>query len=71
MKPTALTEEQLVELADAKVNGRQIKNAARSCQGLARSRGEEIGYGHIREVLSIMDQFERDFRAELREAKEE
>lgn len=64
MNMDLLTEEEWTALAEAKVNGRQIKNAVRSCQGLARSREEEIGYVHIKEVLTIMEQFEKDFRAE-------
>jgi len=64
LNPGSLSEDEWTALAEAKVNGRQIKNAVRSCQGLARSREEEIEYRHIREVLVIMDQFERDFRAE-------
>lgn len=62
MAPDALTESEWDELANAKVNGRQIKNVARSYQGLAASYGEKIGYGHVKEVLEIMEHwFETDF----------
>jgi len=59
-----MTDSQWNTLADAKVNGRQIKNAVRSSQGLASSEGEPIQFEHLIEVLSIMDQFEKDFQVE-------
>lgn len=59
-----LSETELVALSEAKINGRQIKNAVRSCQGLAASRGKPIDFGHIQEVLRIMAQFEKDFQRE-------
>lgn len=70
MTPDALSESEWDELANAKVNGRQIKNAVRSCQGLAASYGEKIGYGHVREVLEIMEQFEKDFVEEKEFSKD-
>jgi SpoVK/Ycf46/Vps4 family AAA+-type ATPase len=50
-------------LSNAKVNGRQIKNAVRSCQGLATSRNEPLSFKHIQEVLGVMKQFETDLKA--------
>jgi hypothetical protein len=64
-----LSESDLSTLSEAKINGRQIKNAVRSCQGLAASRGQHISFEHIQEVLSIMAQFEKDFRREKEDDK--
>ena len=59
MDLTSVTELEWTSLAKAKVNGRQIKNSVKSSQGLAASRGQAISYTHIREVLTIMEQFEK------------
>jgi SpoVK/Ycf46/Vps4 family AAA+-type ATPase len=59
-----LTESEWTSISEAKINGRQIKNAVRSCKGLAASRGQPISFDHIQEVLSIVAQFERDFQVE-------
>lgn len=59
-----LTDAQWTALAEAKINGRQIKNAVKSCQGLASSEGRTIQFEHLTEVLSIMAQFEEDFKVE-------
>lgn len=64
MDVTQVSNEQWDELSRAKVNGRQIKNAVRSCQGLALSRGRPVSFELVKEVLGVMEQFERDFELE-------
>ncbi|KAH7106087.1 P-loop containing nucleoside triphosphate hydrolase protein [Auriculariales sp. MPI-PUGE-AT-0066] len=60
MDPSALTEEQSSILGNKDLNGRQIKNAARTASAVAASRGEPVDFAHIMEVLGVMDQFEED-----------
>jgi len=67
MNTDSITEKEWEKLSEAKINGRQIKNAVRSCQGLALSRQEPMSLVHVREVLDVMEQFEIDFRAEREE----
>jgi hypothetical protein len=43
------------------VNGRQIKNAARTAHSLAVGRGEKVGYEHFVETLNAMDEFNTQF----------
>lgn len=64
MDISTLTEMEWRSLSEAKINGRQIKNAVRSCQGLSASRDQPISFDGIQEVLSIMAQFEKDFKEE-------
>ncbi len=63
MDVDSLSEADWYSLSHAKVNGRQIKNAVRSCQGLAISRKEKMSFRHIQEVLGVMSQFEDDLKA--------
>jgi len=60
----SLSEVEWEELCAAKINGRQIKNAVRSCQGLAQSRNEPMAFRHVKEVLGVMEQFEKDLKSE-------
>jgi hypothetical protein len=53
-----LTYEQLHELGEKKVNGRQIKNVVRTASALANNRQEVVGYKHLIQVLDMMEQFE-------------
>ncbi len=62
----SLSEDEWDQLSHASVNGRQIKNAVRSCSGLAMSRGERLAFKHVLEVLAVMEQFERDLKGEGR-----
>lgn len=43
------------------MNGRQIKNAVRTAGALASSRNEKVAFTHLKGVVDIMEQFERDF----------
>lgn len=56
-----ISHEQISELARKGVNGRQIKNAARTAQSLAVGRGERVGYAHFLETLDALEEFQREF----------
>ena len=57
---------QITELAKRGINGRQIKNAARTAHCLALGMGKQIEYEYLRLTLDVMDEFtrERDRRDE-------
>ncbi|KAJ3850524.1 P-loop containing nucleoside triphosphate hydrolase protein [Lentinula lateritia] len=59
----AVTPEQLRLLAMRNVNGRQIKNAARTAQSLAVGRGEPLSFKHFLSTLDAMDDFTAKFEA--------
>lgn len=62
--PSSVEEDELVRrLATREVNGRQIKNACRTAQSLAYSRGEPLAVGHLEETLDAMDEFNVQFAA--------
>ncbi|KAF9527921.1 P-loop containing nucleoside triphosphate hydrolase protein [Crepidotus variabilis] len=56
-----LTPAQIEDLAKRDINGRQIKNAARTAHSLAVSRGQKVGFEHLRITLDAMDEFSREF----------
>ncbi|KAH7100152.1 P-loop containing nucleoside triphosphate hydrolase protein [Auriculariales sp. MPI-PUGE-AT-0066] len=58
-----LTSEQRQLLASRPLNGRQIKNVARTAGAVASSSNERVTFAHIVDVLHMMDQFDRDFRS--------
>lgn len=60
---SSFDEDQLDKLADRNINGRQIKNATRTANSLAVSRGEPLAYGHLMETLDAMDEFTNEFKA--------
>ncbi|KAL6304715.1 P-loop containing nucleoside triphosphate hydrolase protein [Sparassis latifolia] len=53
----------LQKLAEREINGRQIKNATRTANSLAVSRGEKITFRHLTETLDAMQEFAADFAA--------
>lgn len=53
-----LTRDQLRELGEKKINGRQIKNVVKTATALATGRQETLGYKHLVQVLDMMDQFD-------------
>jgi hypothetical protein len=59
----SITQEQLQDLAKRNVNGRQIKNAARTAQSLAVGRGEQVAFSHFVETLDAMNEFTVQFEA--------
>jgi len=62
LPPSTLTQAQRELLASKELNGRQIKNAARTASAVANSRGEKPSFTHVMEVLGVMEQFEQDFK---------
>ena len=44
------------------INGRQIKNAARTAQSLAVGRGEQVTFECLSQTLDVMDEFAAEFR---------
>ncbi|KAL2260434.1 hypothetical protein VTK26DRAFT_5547 [Humicola hyalothermophila] len=56
------TEEDYNVLARHELNGRQIKNTVRTAQALAVNKGEPLSMSHIRQVLEVQINFERDLR---------
>jgi len=56
-----LGEKEIRELASRDINGRQIKNAARTAHSLAVARGQKVGIEHLRVTLDAMDEFSREF----------
>ena len=57
-----ITEDEIEELAKRNVNGRQIKNAARTAQSLAVGKGEQVTFEHLRKTLDVMEEFHAEFR---------
>ncbi|KAF2136099.1 uncharacterized protein K452DRAFT_238072 [Aplosporella prunicola CBS 121167] len=49
-------------LARNPLNGRQIKNAVRTAQALAIHQGEKLSMTHIKAVLDVAEDFERDLK---------
>ncbi|RPD60635.1 P-loop containing nucleoside triphosphate hydrolase protein [Lentinus tigrinus ALCF2SS1-6] len=60
---TDVGEDQVQQLAKREINGRQIKNACRTAQSLAHSRGEPLGFAHLTETLDAMEMFTAEFAA--------
>ncbi|KAF8334365.1 P-loop containing nucleoside triphosphate hydrolase protein [Amanita rubescens] len=54
----SLTPEQIRDLAERDINGRQIKNIVKTASALAKGRNQTVNYAHLVEVLDIMVQFE-------------
>ncbi|KAH9940253.1 P-loop containing nucleoside triphosphate hydrolase protein [Amylocystis lapponica] len=53
-----LTAEELRELGEKKVNGRQIKNVVKTAGALAVGHQERLGYKHLIKVLDLMGEFD-------------
>ncbi|KAL2133526.1 hypothetical protein VTI74DRAFT_2212 [Chaetomium olivicolor] len=56
------SEEDYNTLARHELNGRQIKNTVRTAQALAVNKGEPLSMSHIRQVLDVQTNFERDLK---------
>ncbi|KAF8956224.1 P-loop containing nucleoside triphosphate hydrolase protein [Flammula alnicola] len=56
-----ITRDHIKDLARRGINGRQIKNAARTAHSLAVGKGEKVCYEHLRVTLDAMDEFTREF----------
>ncbi|RDB27185.1 ATPase family AAA domain-containing protein 3B [Hypsizygus marmoreus] len=57
----SVTPAQIRDLSSREVNGRQIKNAARTAHSLAVSRGEKVGFRHFAETLDALAEFQKEF----------
>ncbi|KAI0089637.1 P-loop containing nucleoside triphosphate hydrolase protein [Irpex rosettiformis] len=53
-----LSKEELRQLGEKKINGRQIKNVVKTATALASGRKESLGYRHLEQVLDMMDEFD-------------
>ena len=53
-----LSQEELRSLGEKKVNGRRIKNIVKTAGALAQGRQERLGFGHLEQVLALMEQFD-------------
>jgi SpoVK/Ycf46/Vps4 family AAA+-type ATPase len=58
----SITSEQICLLAKRNVNGRQIKNAARTAQSLAVGKGELVTFEHLIQTLDVMEEFQAEFQ---------
>jgi len=58
----SITPEQICTLAMRDVNGRQIKNAARTAHSLAVGKGEQVTFEHLVQTLDVMEEFAAEFR---------
>jgi len=56
------TEEDFNILARHELNGRQIKNTVRTAQALAVNKREPLAMSHIKQVLDVQINFERDLK---------
>ncbi|KAF3936827.1 hypothetical protein ABW19_dt0204426 [Dactylella cylindrospora] len=66
---TEIKESDYEFLSSVTLNGRQIKNAARTALSLAENMGGKLSVESVKSVLGIVEAFERDFK-ELKRAKE-
>ncbi|KAJ3558215.1 hypothetical protein NM688_g1055 [Phlebia brevispora] len=53
-----LSKEELRQLGEKKINGRQIKNVVKTASALATGRQETLSFKHLSQVLDMMDQFD-------------
>ena len=53
-------EEAYAQLAEAEINGRQIKNVVRTAKSLARFRGQKLDRGMLEQVIKIQMEFEEE-----------
>lgn len=59
---TLFTDDDIDWLSKKNLNGRQIKNAVRTAQALAKSRGTRMGMREVRKVLEVQEGFENDLK---------
>lgn len=56
------TDSDYESLSRKELNGRQIKNTVRTAQALAVNKGEPLCMSHIRQVLEVQANFDRDLK---------
>ncbi|THU96035.1 P-loop containing nucleoside triphosphate hydrolase protein [Dendrothele bispora CBS 962.96] len=66
-----VTPEQIRTLAQRDINGRQIKNAAKTAQSLALGKGEKLSFEHFVSTLDAMDGFTKEFERLRAQGEEE
>jgi len=59
---TNITESDYAFLSSVDLNGRQIKNAARTALSLADNEGKKLDIQYVKNVLGVVEAFERDFK---------
>lgn len=47
--------EELDQMAEVALNGRQIKNVLRTARLLARKQEAQLSYGHVKTILTLRD----------------
>ncbi|EMD36703.1 hypothetical protein CERSUDRAFT_114643 [Gelatoporia subvermispora B] len=67
---TVLPDELVDKLTERDINGRQIKNATRTANSLAVSKGQKLDFQHLVQTLDAMDEFTADF-ASTRDAEQD
>ena len=50
----------MFDLAELELNGREIKNLVKTGRLLAKSKGEQLGMGHLRSVICVQAGFGGD-----------
>lgn len=55
-----MSEKEYESLAEAEINGRQIKNVIRTAKSLAQFHGQALDYGKLRQVVLIQKEFEEE-----------
>ena len=53
-----LSADELRDLGEKRINGRQIKNVVRTASALASGKQEKVRFAHLLRVLDMMDQFD-------------
>lgn len=59
---TNISELDYTFLANVDLNGRQIKNAARTALSLADNEGKKLDVQYVKNVLGVVEAFEKDFK---------
>lgn len=61
-RKTVFTEEDYDNLSRHDLNGRQIKNTVIRAQALAVNKGEPLAMAHVRQILDVQVDFDRDLK---------
>lgn len=61
-KVATFTDEELDALSRHQLNGRQIKNIVRTAQALALNEGATLCLAHVKSVMEVAENFERDLK---------
>ncbi|PIA94172.1 hypothetical protein CB0940_08049 [Cercospora beticola] len=57
---SGITDDEMFDLAELELNGREIKNLVKTGRLLAKSKGEQLGMGHLRSVICVQAGFGGD-----------